>query len=336
VTTRAALVAAALLAVLGLASCGEKEETLGTAEPEPFDLALDFYVNPDHAGVYTAIDNGYFERAGLAVTPRVPSDPSAPIKEVAAGRADLAISYQPEVLLAHDQGLDVVAVGAIVDQPLTSLISLPAGGIATPADLRGKTVATAGIPYQSDYLETILADVNLSRSDVNEVNVGLNLLPALLGGRAQAILGGFSNVEGVDLAQRGENPRVVPVDQLGVPSYDELVLVAQRPRVDDDPDAIRVFLTALANGTRDAVANPAAATESILNAGKGLDPRLTRAEMDATLPLLAATPGQSFGQMDGAKWELFAGWMAEHGLISDVPKADEVLTNELLPPPPAQ
>jgi putative hydroxymethylpyrimidine transport system substrate-binding protein len=336
VIARAALVTAALLAALTLASCGEKEETLGTAEPEPFDLALDFYVNPDHAGVYTAIDNGYFERAGLAVTPRVPSDPSAPIKEVAAGRADLAISYQPEVLLAHDQGLDVVAVGAIVDQPLTSLISLPAGGIATPADLRGKTVATAGIPYQSDYLETILADVNLSRSDVNEVNVGLNLLPALLGGRAQAILGGFSNVEGVDLAQRGENPRVVPVDQLGVPSYDELVLVAQRPRVDDDPDAIRVFLTALANGTRDAVANPAAATESILNAGKGLDPRLTRAEMDATLPLLAATPGQSFGQMDGAKWELFAGWMAEHGLISDVPKADEVLTNELLPPPPAQ
>jgi putative hydroxymethylpyrimidine transport system substrate-binding protein len=336
VIARAGFVAAALLAALALASCGEKEETLGTAEPEPFDLALDFYVNPDHAGVYTAIDNGYFERAGLAVTPRVPSDPSAPIKEVAAGRADLAISYQPEVLLAHDQGLDVVAVGAIVDQPLTSLISLPAGGIATPADLRGKTVATAGIPYQSDYLETILADVNLSRSDVNEVNVGLNLLPALLGGRAQAILGGFSNVEGVDLAQRGENPRVVPVDQLGVPSYDELVLVAQRPRVDDDPDAIRVFLTALANGTRDAVANPAAATESILNAGKGLDPRLTRAEMDATLPLLAATPGQSFGQMDGAKWELFAGWMAEHGLISDVPKADEVLTNELLPPPPAQ
>jgi putative hydroxymethylpyrimidine transport system substrate-binding protein len=336
VTTRAALVAAALLAVLALASCGEKEETLGTAEPEPFDLALDFYVNPDHAGVYTAIDNGYFERAGLAVTPRVPSDPSAPIKEVAAGRADLAISYQPEALLAHEQGLDVVAVGAIVDQPLTSLISLPAGGIATPADLRGKTVATAGIPYQSDYLETILADANLSPSDVNEVNVGLNLLPALLGGRAQAILGGFSNVEGVDLAQRGENPRVVPVDQLGVPSYDELVLVAQRSQVDDDPDEIRLFLTALANGTRDAIANPGAATQSILNAGKGLDLRLTRAEMDATLPLLAATPGQSFGQMDGAKWELFAGWMAEHGLISDVPKADEVLTNELLPPPPAQ
>ena len=331
---RVALSTAALLAAVALASCGEKQETLGSAQPEPFDLALDFYVNPDHAGIFTAIDNGYFERVGLAVSPRVPSDPSAPIKEVAAGRADLAISYQPEVLLARDQGLEVEAVGAIVDQPLTSLISLPAGGIATPADLKGKTIATAGIPYQSDYLETILGDAGLSPSDVNEVNVGLNLLPALLGGRAQAILGGFSNIEGVDLAERGDDPRVVPVDRLGVPTYDELVLVAQRSRVEDDPDVIRLFLSALANGTRAAIANPEAATESILKAGKGLDPQLTRAEVDATLPLLAPVPGQSFGQMDGAKWELFASWMADHGLISDVPEATEVLTNELLPPPP--
>jgi putative hydroxymethylpyrimidine transport system substrate-binding protein len=332
--SRVILVTAALLAALAISACGEKEESVSPAEPEPFDLALDFYVNPDHAGIFTAIDNGYFERAGLAVTPRVPSDPAAPIKEVAAGRADLAVSYQPEVLLAKEQGLDVEAVAAIVDQPLTSLISLPAGGIATPADLRGKTVATAGIPYQSDYLETILADVNLSPSDVNEVNVGLNLLPALLGGKAQAILGGFINVEGVDLAQRGDNPRVVPVDQLGVPRYDELVLVAQRSRVEDDPDPIRLFISALANGTRDAIANPQAATESILRAGRGLDPKLTRAEVDATLPLLAPAPGQPFGRMDAEKWDLFASWMADHELISEVPEADEVLTNELLPPPP--
>jgi putative hydroxymethylpyrimidine transport system substrate-binding protein len=326
--------AAAMLAALVLAACGEKEESLTPGEPEPFDLALDFYVNPDHAGIYTAIDNGYFERAGLAVTPRVPSDPAAPIKEVAAGRADLAVSYEPEVLLAKEEGLDVQAVGAIVDQPLTSLISLPAAGIANPADLRGKTVATAGIPYQSDFLETILASVNLSPSDVDEVNVGLNLLPALLGGKAQAILGGFRNIEGVDLAQRGDHPTVVPVDKLGVPTYDELILVAQRSRIEDDPDSIRLFLSALANGTRDAVANPQAATESILRAGRGLDPNLTRAEIDATLPLLAPAPGRPFGQMDAGKWELFASWMADHGLISEVPEADEVLTNDLLPPPP--
>src|SRR5882757_10347148 len=144
------------LAAAGLAACGAKQERTGKAAAQKIDLDLDFYVNPDHAGLYTAIDRGYFKAAGLDVKPHVPSDPSAPIKEVAAGRADLAISYEPEVLLARQQGLDVEAVAGIVNQPLTTLISLPAAGISQPSDLRGKTVATAGIPYQQDYLDAIL------------------------------------------------------------------------------------------------------------------------------------------------------------------------------------
>ena len=132
---RALLIAIAVLAAV-LAGCGEKEESVN-GETQPFTVALDFYVNPDHAGIYTALDRGYFEQAGLAVDPTVPSDPSAPIREVAAGRADLAVSYEPEVLLAHDQGLPVKAVAALVDRPLTSLISLPEAGITTVSDLRG-------------------------------------------------------------------------------------------------------------------------------------------------------------------------------------------------------
>ena len=325
---------AAIATAAALAGCGEKEEKLGSADREQLDLALDFYVNPDHAGIFTALENGYFKRAGLEVTPRVPSDPSAPIKEVAAGRADLAISYAPELLLAREQGLDVVAVAAIVDEPLTSLISLPAGGIAKPSDLRGKTVATAGIPYQAQYLATILAGAGLSTSDVTQVEVGLNLLPVLLGGQADAILGGFRNIEGVDLAERGENPSVVPVNELGVPNYDELVLVAEGEKLEQDPEDLRLFIGALAKGTKDAVADPAAAGRAVLAAGEGLDPDLTRAEIAATLPLLAATPGESFGRLDAEEWALFASWMAENGLISEVPETGDALSNELLPAAP--
>jgi putative hydroxymethylpyrimidine transport system substrate-binding protein len=328
----AALLAAATLA-LPFAGCGEKEEDLdGAAQPTELDLALDFYVNPDHAGLYTALANGYFERAGLELVPHVPSDPSAPIRQVAAGRAELAISYEPEVLLAHEQGLDVVAIAALVDEPLTSLISLPAGGIAGPGDLKGKTVATAGIPYQTDYLETILSGAGLSLSDVRKVDVGLNLLPALLGGQADAILGGFRNVEGVDLTQRGASPSVVPVDQLGVPTYDELVLVAKGSELDESAEELRLFISALAKGTADAVADPQAATDNVLEAGKGLDPALTRAEIDATLPLLQKEGGKPFGQISAEEWDLFASWMADNGLISEVPDSGDVLTNELLPP----
>ena len=148
----AAVAARALLLTTG---CGEKQERRD-GDAEPLTLMLDFYVNPDHAGIYTALDRGYFDEAGLEVEPQVPSDPSAPIRQVAAGRADLAISYEPEVLLAQNEGLPVIAVAALVPRPLTSLISLPEAQIAEPADLRGKTIATAGIPYQAEYLEAIL------------------------------------------------------------------------------------------------------------------------------------------------------------------------------------
>ncbi len=318
--------AIALLALsLGLAACGEKSEDGTSASAEPFSLTLDFYPNPDHAGIYMAQKLGYFEEAGLDVSIQTPSDPAAPIKQVAAGRTDLAISYEPEVLLAREQGLDVIAVGALVDRPLTSLIWLSKSGIGGVAGLRGKTIATAGIPYQDAYLKTILARAKLAPSDVDTVNVGYGLLPALVGGSAQAMLGGFSNVEGVDLRLRGLNPVVTPVDQLGWPTYDELVLVANRKRLEEDPQKVRLFLGALARGTAAAVKSPDAATKAVLEANSDLDPKLTRAEIAATLPLLSKR-----GEMDAAKWKAFIAWMGRNGLISGRPSTAEVLSDEYL------
>jgi putative hydroxymethylpyrimidine transport system substrate-binding protein len=330
---RLAVLIAAMALALGIAACGGDDDggSGSASNPRAFTLSLDWYVNPDHAGIYTALERGYFRQSGLDVKPQVPSDPSAPIKQVAAGRVDLAISYEPEVLLAHEQGLEVQAVAALVDEPLTSLISLPSGGIQTAPDLRGKTVGTAGIPYQSDYLETIEESAGIASSSVEEVNVGLNLLATLIGGRVDAILGGFRNIEGVDLRLRGLEPRVVPVDELGVPTYDELVLVARRSTVDEDPDAIRSFISALGRGTAYAVAHPQEAANAVLKAGSGLDPTQTRAEVDATLPLLAAEKGKPYGYLDPAQWRAYAGWMQQHGLISSAPPVDEVLTNDLLP-----
>jgi putative hydroxymethylpyrimidine transport system substrate-binding protein len=327
-----AVAALGLAAVVGLAvGCGEKEEPVGAGGTEPFELALDFYVNPDHAGIYAALENGRFEEAGLDVTPRVPSDPAAPIKLVAAGQADLAVSYEPEVLIARDQGQPVIAVAALVPSPLTSLISLPEGKISSPSDLRGKTIATAGIPYQEAFLNAILREERIDPGEVRTQNVGLGLLPAVLSGRADAMLGGFRNVEGVDLAERGLDPRVVPVDELGIPTYDELVLVANSDVVEEDPESIRLFVAALEQGTRDALRDPEAATDAILEAGDGLDPKLTAAEIEATLPLLAPESEHPFGYMNPRQWEEFAQFLAAEGVIAKLPNTDDVLTNQLLP-----
>jgi putative hydroxymethylpyrimidine transport system substrate-binding protein len=327
----AAIALVVLASTLILAACGEKSDEPGGAR-EAFSLTLDFYPNPDHAGIYVAEDLGYFEEAGLDVEIETPSDPAAPLKLVAAGRSDLAISYEPEVALAREQGLDVVAVAALVNQPLTSMIWLNKSGIKGIADLKGKTIATAGIPYQDKFLETILARVDLSPESVKVVNVGFGLLPALTGGSAQATLGGFRNVEGVDLRERGMGPVVTPVDQLGVPTYDELVLVARRQSLEEDPDKFRLFLAALERGTEAAVAQPGAATAAVTAANPDLEPKLAAAEVEATLPLLGArTEGQPYGYMDPKEWETFAGWMRDNGLIESLPQASDLLDNGYLP-----
>jgi putative hydroxymethylpyrimidine transport system substrate-binding protein len=326
-----AVAIAAIVAAIGLAACGAKSES-GGGKTQPLSLTLDFYPNPDHAGIYMAQKLGYFREAGLDVSVHTPSDPSAPVKQVAAGQTDLAISYEPEVLLAHDKGLDAVAVAALVDRPLTSMIWLRKSKIKGIGSLRGKTIATAGIPYQDAYLKTILARANLSTSDVKSVNVGYGLLPAIVGGRADAMLGGFLNVEGVDLRLRGKHPVVVPVDRLGVPSYDELVLIAQRKRLEEDPEPIRLFVAALARGTAAAVADPQAATKALLEANDALQPKLTAAEVKTTLPLLQPKQaGHPYGYMDPTGWRQFTGWMRDNGLISSLPAPSQVLSDSYLP-----
>ncbi len=305
---RIVAVAVALLTLaLGLAACGEKSEDT-SGEAQPFSLTLDFYPNPDHAGIYMAQQLGYFREAGLNVSITTPSDPSAPLK------------------------LLVVAIGALVNRPLTSMIWLKKSGVKGVGDLRGKTIATAGISYQEAFLKTILARVHLSPSDVKSVNVGFGLIPALVGGSAQAMLGGYSNVEGIDLRERGKGPVVTPVDKLGVPTYDELVLVANRRRLEEDPEKFRLFIAALERGTNAAVKQPKAATQAVLAANHDLEPKLTAAEVKATLPLLAArTPGQPYAYMDPAAWRTFAGWMRDNGLISSLPEPSELLSNDYLP-----
>ena len=327
-----ALAVALLALALGLAACGEKSED-ATPEAEPLSLTLDFYPNPDHAGIFLGEKRGYFEEAGLDLSIHTPADPAAPIKLLAAGKTDLAISYEPEVLLARDQGLDVVAVAALVDTPLTSMIWLKKSGIGGVAGLRGKTIATAGIPYQDAYLKTILARTDLTPSDVKAVNVGYGLLPAIVGGRAQAMLGGFRNVEGVDLRVRGKNPVVTPVDRLGVPTYNELVIVARGEQLEEDPEPIRLFLAALERGTVGATTSPEpTSTKALLEANPDLEPMLTSKEVAATLPLLDPPRGdRPYGYMSPAAWREFAGWMRDNNLITrQIPPA-EALSNDYLP-----
>jgi len=329
--TRLLALFAVLASTLLMSACGEKNEALGPEGAEELELMLDYFPNADHAGIYAAEAGKHFDQAGIAVKVRQPTDPAAPIKQVAAGRVDLAISYEPEVLRARDKGLNVVAVGALVRRPLTSIISLPRAEIRSPKDLEGKLVGTAGIDYQSAFLREILLDAGVDPGSVKERNVGFEFATALLSKRVDATLGAFWNYEGTDLRQKGKKPQILRVDEVGVPTYNELVLVANEDSLERDGDRIRAFIAAVSRGTQDMETNPEAAVDGLLEANPDLDPKLQRAAVKATLPLFLPEPGKPFGYQDPEEWQEFAAWMRENRLITKIPDASGAFNNDFLP-----
>ena len=329
--TRSTLALLALLTAALVTGCGEKKEALGPNEARPMTLLLDYFPNADHAGIYAAQAGGHFRDAGLKVDIRQPTDPAAPIKQVAAGRVDLAVSYEPEVLRARDEGLKVVSVAALVREPLTSIVSLPAAGIRSPKDLAGKTVGTAGIDYQAAYLQTILLEAGVDTKTVKQRNVGFNLTPALITGKVDAVLGAFWNYEGTELRLKRRRPQIIRVDQAGVPTYDELVLVASQDALKRDREKIRAFIGALARGTKALSRNPREGVRGLLEANPDLDPRLQRAVVKVTLPLFLPKKGKPFGFQDPRRWQEFAAWMRENKIVRKIPDASGAFTNEFLP-----
>lgn len=326
---RRAVALLTLLATVALVGCGERDETVEPEQATDVELLLDFFPNADHVPIYAAQANGRFEARGLDVEIRPPADPAAPIKEVAAGRVDLAISYEPEVMRARDEGLPVVAVAALVQAPLTSIISLPEADVARPADLQGKRVGTAGIDYQTAFLETVLEEAGVDPATVEQQDVGFDLTGALLAGRVDAVLGAFWNYEGTQLRLRGRQPDVIRMEQAGIPPYDELVLVANEDALAEDPALVRAFVAAVADGTADLRRDQAAGLQALLEANPDLDPELQRAAVEVTMPLFDPPAGEPYGWLEPAKWQAFGAFLAERGVLEAPPEG--AFTNEYLP-----
>jgi len=300
------------------------------ADLESVSVALDWYPNSNHAGLYLALERGYYAEESLAPEFYTPSDPTTVLQTVGAGRDDFGISYQTDILLARAAGVPVVSVLALVQTPLQGVMVLADSGITRPRDLVGKTVGYPGIPSQEAFLATMLEDDGAAMDDVDLVNIDFNLVPGLISGQVDASLGAFWTHEPILAEQEGYPTDFLKVDDWGVPPYYELVITAGEDTVTQRSELVERFLRATRRGYEDAIADPAAAIEALRAASPDLNVAVEEAGIALLVP--AWTAGDvPFGTQTAERWDAYAAWMAERDLIPDDLDVAATWTGDLTP-----
>lgn len=300
------LLLAALMAPISPARAADKLTVL-----------LDWFVNPDHAPLYVALEKGFFKDRGLEVELIAPSNPNDPPKLVAAGKADIAVSYQHQHQMQVDQGLPLVRIATLIATPLNSLVVLEDSKIKTIADLKGKTIGYSVGGFETALLKVMLAKQGVQLEDVKLVNVNFSLSPSLFTGQTDAVIGAFRNFELNQMAIEQRPGRAFLVEEFGVPAYDELILVAASKTLTDPK--LRKFVDALEEGVQYLINHPDESWKLFVSHGReNLDDELNRRAWKDTLPRFALRPGA----LDQNRYRRFARFLQEEKIVTKVPPLD--------------
>jgi putative hydroxymethylpyrimidine transport system substrate-binding protein len=275
-------------------------------------VLLDWFVNPDHGPLIIAQEKGYFADAGLEVKIEAPADPSAPPKLVAAGQAELAVSYQPQLHLHISEGLPLVRVGTLVATPLSCLLVLKDGPIKTPADLKGKKVGYSVAGVEEALLGTVLGTHGVKLDDIEMINVNFSLSPALMSGQVEAVIGAFRNFELNQMDIEKEPGRCFYIEEEGVPAYDELIYVANPKTM--DKAKLAKFMKATELATQFIVNNPEESWEIFSATSKELQNELNRRAWLDTIPRFALRPAA----YDAGRYQDFQNFLMDAGLIMEI------------------
>lgn len=300
------LFAAVISAVIGTTAVAQM------AAAEKVTILLDWFINPDHGPLFVAEELGLFAEQGLEVELIEPADPSAPPRLVAAGQAELAISYQPQLHIQVNEGLPLVRVATIVATPLNTVVALADGPIQSLADLKGKKVGFSVGGFEDAVLGAMLSGVGLGLDDIDLINVNFSLSPSLYSGQVDAVVGAFRNFELNQMDIAGRPGIAFYPEENGVPGYDELILVAAQDGI-DNPSLPKV-IAAMEAATQYMVNNPQHAWELFIKGREELlDNELNRRAWRDTLPRFALRPAA----MDTGRYERFEAFLLDQGLINE-------------------
>lgn len=292
-------------ALTAVTACGGSDDPAAPDAPaKPVELALDFTPNAVHAPVFAAARDG-----GLRI--RQPGQGPDGLKLAAAGRVDLALLDIHDLAIARQEGVDVVAVGALVGKPLAALVARP--GIRRPRDLEGRTVGVSGLPSDPAFVRAIVEHDGGDADRIRQVTIGFNAVSRLATGRVDAVPV-FWSAEGVALRERGVRTREFRVEDFGAPPYPEVVVITSRETLDAERDRVAAALTAIAEGVEDVRADPDRAVREIARAADTDDEDLIRAQLDAVSPIF--TEGL---RLDRQVLERWADFDERIGLVDERP-----------------
>ncbi|WP_160718888.1 ABC transporter substrate-binding protein [Bacillus sp. USDA818B3_A] len=321
------------LMLLVLSACGKNDDSAaekkGDQKLEKVTLMLDWYPNAVHSFLYAAEEKGYFKEQGLDVNIEMPADTNDPLKLVAAGQIDMALSYQPQVLVARGEDIPVQSFGAIVRHPLNQLMVPADSAIKSPKDLAGQTIGYPSIPLDEAIVQTMVKSDGGDASKIKMVDVGWDLIPAMATKKTNALIGGYINHEKLLLDKEGHPMRTLNPADYGVPDYYELVLVGSEKELKAKPDVFKKFMTAIGKGQKYVQDHPEEGLSILLNhedKSSPLEKDIETKSLEILLPLMDAKD-QSFGYQDPQTWDHVAKWLIDNKVIKSGVKAEDAFVN---------
>jgi putative hydroxymethylpyrimidine transport system substrate-binding protein len=325
--------------LLLLSSCGKADKLNNNSQTgssntdnkqsHKLTIMLDWYPNAVHSFLYAAQQQGFFQEEGLDVEIKMPADSNDALKLVAANQIDLALSYQPQVLMARGEKIPVRSIAAIVRHPLNHLMVPQAGSIHSPKELVGKQIGYSSIPLYEAMIRTMIQSDGGDPSSAKLIDVGFDLIPAISTGQVDAIMGGFINHEQLILEKEGHPVTSLNPTDYGVPDYYELVLVASEQGLQNSEAYFKKFLNAITKGQEFVEQNPKQALDLLIaheDATSPLDKEIEKKSLEILLPLMNAGD-QSFGYQDPTSWEKVQLWLSTNDLLPEDIKAQEAFIN---------
>ncbi|CUU47581.1 ABC transporter substrate-binding protein [Clostridium beijerinckii] len=314
------------LAFSGCSSASNNKQDKGaTKELKEVNVLLDWYPNAVHSFLYAAEEQGYFKEAGLKVNLITPAGTDDGIKLVAAGKADLAISYPKQIILARGENIPVKSVGAIVRSSLNQLMVRKDSGVKTLKDLEGKKVGYASFDIDKETVKAMVAQAGGDPSKVEFVDVGYDLMPGIETKQVDAIIGGYINHEKILLEKKGIELETFAPSDFGVPNNYELAFVASDDAIKNNNDTIQAFLGAAKKGFEYTQKNPDKALDLILKAQNEsfpLDEETEKKSLEILLPLMENESGKFLSQ-DKENWNNNIKWLKDKNLLqADVDSKD--------------